>query len=284
MALLLETITPEARILSEEVDERTGDRTLRIAVKWQHCGIVNGNRRRYSAAIMKREIERLSPLIRQGRIMGCSFHPDNEAEVNDVSHLWESIEMNSAGICTGVVKVLPTAKGKDVQVIARAGGFLGMSSRGTGTVTPKEETINGKVEKFEEVNEDFHLKSPGDFVLSPSVVGAGVLKVMEAQINEPQAPTLEQFSSDLAPRLDEAVVRRRLEGQFREAILAGWQGDFDSFRRMKEEAVETKITEGEPCGPDGELFMTPEQEKLFREAIESGFLGTPEELFAMKEN
>jgi len=223
--LLLEMVSPEMRILSEEVDERTGDRTLRVAVKWQEAGIINGNRRRYSKPILQREITRLEPMIREGRVMGCSFHPDNEAEVNDVSHLWESIRMEPNGVCTGVVKVLPTSKGKDVQTIIKAGGHIGMSSRGHGTVTPKEETIDGKVIRFEDVNEDFQLRVPGDFVLSPSVLGAGVVKVMEAQAGIAGEPKLEDFSSDLN-RLSEAAIHSR----FAEAQRSGYKGGLEDYK------------------------------------------------------
>jgi hypothetical protein len=182
--LLLEVVSPDYRILKEEVNEKTGKKTMWVEVKWQHVDKINGNRRRYPKAVMQREMDRLKPEMDKGAVYGASYHPEGDAEVDDVSHLWESTSMDPNGQCLGVVKVIPTARGENVQVILDNGGYIGMSSRGYGTTTIKEEEIDGKKVKFEEINEDFRLKSPGDFVLSPSVEGAGVIRMLESRIKD----------------------------------------------------------------------------------------------------
>jgi len=181
---LLEFSAPKCKILEEVVDENSKERVMRVEVKWQHAGIINGNRRRYSKEILAREIARLTPMIEAGSVMGASYHPQNDAEVDDVSHIWESVKMAEDGECTGVVKVLPTERGRNAQAIIKYGGHIGMSSRGFGTTTRKEEVVDGKKVMIDEINPDFQLKSPGDFVLTPSVPDAGVRRMLESRLND----------------------------------------------------------------------------------------------------
>lgn len=233
MKLLLEMTAPEVKVLSEEIDEKTGDKTLRVQVKWQEADRINGNGRRYPRAILQREITRLAPEIKRGAVFACGYHPKDEAEVADVAALWESVEMKSDGQCLGIVKILPTSRGRDAQVIIHAGGHIGMSSRGYGTVTPKEEedVHTGKKVRFDEVNPDYRLKSPGDFVLNPSVVDSGVVGMFEARFKDEKVeePKLESFSSDIVGRLDEAEQRKRAYKFYLEAKSSGWSGDFEEY-------------------------------------------------------
>lgn len=183
--LLLEVSAPDVRVLEEIKDPSTGESALRVAVKWQHAGVINGNGRRYRKEILQREIERLRPMMEKGMIFGATYHPQQgDAAVDDVSHIWESATIEPDGACVGVIKVLPTARGKNAQAIIRHGGRIGMSSRGYGTVTVKEETVDGKEVKVEEVNDDFVLKSFGDLVLTPSVPDAGTLSILEAHFEK----------------------------------------------------------------------------------------------------
>ncbi len=233
---LLEVIEPKCRVLTEEVDEKTNERVLRVAVKWQHSDIINGNRRRYPKAILQREIDRLTPLIKEGKVSGASFHPEKMGELDDISHLWESIKMEQDGSCTGVVKVIPTARGKNAQAIIKAGGHIGMSSRGTGTITQKEEVVDGKRVKVDEINSDYVLLSPGDFVLSPSVPGAGTVRLMESKLDEREGTVtladLERFGlvEDGQAKIEEDILKQR----FQFACTAGFKGSFGDYKKLME--------------------------------------------------
>jgi len=176
---LLEFTAPQAKILDEAIDEKTGDRTMRVEVKWQHAGVINGNGRRYPREVMNREIERLQPMITEGRVFGASYHPKGDAEVRDISHIWESISMDTDGSCVGIVKVLPTNEGRNAQVIIKNGGRIGLSSRGYGSTTKKEEIVAGRRVVVDEINPDYTIKSPGDFVLTPSVPDASTRQILE---------------------------------------------------------------------------------------------------------
>jgi hypothetical protein len=179
----LEFIMTEAKILDETVvDEKTGDKVLRAEVKWQQAAKINVNNRRYRRTILEREIEKLLPSVKAKEVYGCSYHPkDGIGDTHEVTHLWENIWMNDDGECLGVVKVLPTHRGKDIQVIMHH-GRIGMSSRGVGTTTMTTDMVENEKKTFEDVNDDFRLKVPGDFVLYPSVPDAGVRQLMESRL------------------------------------------------------------------------------------------------------
>jgi len=184
---LLEIDSVRCKILEDKIDEKTGLSTITAEVKWQAADLINANKRLYSRAILEREIARLSPKVAEGEIFGAAFHPEKAAEIPDVSHVWRSIAMESTGECTGIVEVLPTSRGKDVQIVMRA-GKIGLSSRGSGTFSTKERKLDdGSIEKYDEINEDYHLASPGDFVLTPSVSGAGIKRIIEARYEEADA-------------------------------------------------------------------------------------------------
>lgn len=181
--VLFENSIVEAKIKEEIIDEKTKERTITAEVKWQMADSINHNGRRYKKSLLQREIDRLLPSVREGKVWGASYHPQGEAEIDDVSHVWTDIYMESNGSCCGLVKILPTERGKNLMTVIKH-GKVGLSSRGTGTVTKKTEMIKGRETTFDDVNEDYKMISPGDFVLSPSVPDAEILATMEKKIEE----------------------------------------------------------------------------------------------------
>lgn len=182
IAALCEPNLVECEILGEEIlDEKKQESVLKVKVKFQHAGILNKNNRRYRQEILAREIERIQPDLKAGKVFGAAYHPKSgEAEVPDVAMIWRSAKIEKDGSCVGKVDILPTHFGKDAQIIIKAGGSIGISSRGFGTTTRKTE--GGKT--FSDVNDDFFLKTPGDIVLSPSVEDAGLTEQMESHFNK----------------------------------------------------------------------------------------------------
>ena len=173
------SVRPE--ILKETIDEKTNDRTMRVRIKWQHGDIVNKNGRLYTKEILQREMDRLAEGVTEGAVFGASYHPVGaDAEVNDVSHIWNKLWMEEDGSCMGEATILPTTNGKDAQIIIKHGGRIGISSRGTGTVTKRQK--DGK--SIEQVNDDYHMLSPGDMVLAPSVPGANIRAMIEKTLTE----------------------------------------------------------------------------------------------------
>ena len=177
---------PKIKILEEiKIDEKTENPELRVQLKWQQADVININKRRYRKSLLEKVIENVQPLLKQGKVTGAGYHPvDGIGNVSDITHIWEQAEMLDSGECVGVAKILSTSNGKEIQTLIKAGVSLGVSSRGFGTVSEKTETIDGKETTFYDVNDDYQLRSLGDFVVAPSVHGAGVRKIIEEQLNK----------------------------------------------------------------------------------------------------
>lgn len=167
------------RILGEQIlnEKKPDEVALKVELKWQMADKINNNNRRYRREILQREIERIQPDLAEGKVIGCGYHPKEglDASLPEVVMIYDSLKMKDDGSCIAGARLLPTSLGKDAQTVIRAGGSLGISSRAYGTVTKKTEA--GKT--FNDVNDDFFLKSPGDIVLSPSVPDALIMKVLE---------------------------------------------------------------------------------------------------------
>ncbi len=175
---LLELNFVEVTDIHEETINEAGDVALNVKMKWQQGGIVNINKRRYRTELFQNEVERLSPMCEKGQVYGGAYHPEKgkDLEIPSAAVIWKKLWVEEDGSCVGDATILPTRVGKDAQVIIQAGGRIGISSRGFGTVTQKTEKIDGKMETFSDVNDDFKLKTPGDLVLTPSVADTGPIQ------------------------------------------------------------------------------------------------------------
>lgn len=154
----------------------------------------NGNGRIYPKAILQREAQKFKDTyIKQGNPFGELDHPESPiVSVKNVSHAivdlwWEGNNL------MGRVEVLNTPFGNIVKEILKAGYVIGISSRGTGSLTE----MNGR----SYVNDDFDLVT-WDFVSNPSVPGAFHKQV---NLNEGLQPQVDRF----------ATVNRILDGILR---------------------------------------------------------------------
>jgi len=269
MPVKLEYLTTDVTIIEETViDEKTGDKVMVVEAKWQQADIVNINKRKYPKALLQREIDRLAPRVLEGSVYGASYHPrGGDAEVDDVSHIWVKSWMEKDGTCVGHAKILPTARGKNAQVLIKHGGRIGVSSRGHGTVTSKTETIKGENISFDEVNDDFRLKSFGDFVLTPSVPGAGVRRLIESQIDEiddsdfnykdekqmnianveelqKAFPELVQSVKDEAAKAGETVAKEGLAEEIKKQVAEALEAKKEEWKtEMNIDGITAEITE-----------------------------------------
>lgn len=126
------------------------------------------NRRTYPKAVLAKAIRELQTQLAKGAVFGSSAHRSH-LELDDVSHIIQKLEMEG-NLAIAEVKVLPTSKGKNLQVILRH-GRLGVSARGAGTV---------KAEGDREVVLDDYQILGVDFCTSPaSGMLAGKENIME---------------------------------------------------------------------------------------------------------
>ena len=212
----------------------TGDRVMRVLMKFQDTKI-NSNGRSYSAALLRREVERLKPLCKEGKVLGAAFHPDREHQVPDTALLWEDIEIKENGECFGTAKILPTSVGRDAQVIVRNGGHIGVSSRGRGTMTEVEEEVDGVKRKFFRVNDDYKMAVPGDLVITPSVPDAGLLKVLESRRNRADGSIVEDVKGD------NNVDKFKNVDEFKEAYPEMFKGIVETTTVAVEATIAEKV-------------------------------------------
>ena len=140
----------------------------------QRAGAPNQNERVYSRPILEREATKYGQLIKERRALGELDHPDSSViNLKNVSHNIREIHWDGDDLI-GTVEILPTPSGNILKELLKAGILLGISSRGMGSVQPRNE---GGVE----VGNDFELIG-WDFVSNPSTHGAFMTPVNESKI------------------------------------------------------------------------------------------------------
>lgn len=127
----------------------------------QRAGAKNQNGRVYKKSILEREVNRfLEEFVKNGNAFGELDHPESSiVSLKNASHVikdlwWEGNDL------LGKVELLNTPSGNIVKEIVKAGYTVGISSRGTGSVT---QTNEGTLE----VQTDFEICT-WDFVSNPS--------------------------------------------------------------------------------------------------------------------
>ncbi len=124
-------------IETDEVKLRTittdGD-SIRLRVPVLQSGIKNSNRRTYSFEVIKQAIADLKGRLSKRTTYGSTSH-ERDLEVDKVSHIVEDVELDEkTGTAHAVIRILPTAKGRNLSAIIRGGGAVGVSARGAGEV------------------------------------------------------------------------------------------------------------------------------------------------------
>ena len=133
----------------------------------QRCGVPNGNGRIYTEGVLKREIDLYQKLVEESRALGELDHPEsNIVNLANVSHKMTEVWMEDNDVY-GKLQVLDTPSGKILRALVEGGCKIGISSRGTGTLS---EAPRGSI-----VNEDFQLIC-FDMVSEPSTSGAFMMK------------------------------------------------------------------------------------------------------------
>ena len=133
----------------------------------QMCETLNGNGRVYTRPVLEREVKKYQQLVEQNRALGELDHPDKvEVSLEKVSHKVNEIWMDGNKVM-GKIQVLETPAGKTLRALVEGGCSIGISSRGTGSVTER----NGK----SIVQEDFELVC-FDVVSEPSTPSAFMMR------------------------------------------------------------------------------------------------------------
>jgi len=129
----------------------------------QRANAKNGNGRVYPGAILEREVQNYTKIVKERRALGELDHPDESViNLRNASHLVTEVWWQEDAVM-GKIQVLNTPSGQVLKELVNAGVKLGISSRGMGSVTESNgDTI---------VEDDFQLIC-FDMVSEPSTTGA----------------------------------------------------------------------------------------------------------------
>ena len=167
------------KLISEEiqnaeylVEETNGKKNYKIKGVFIQSDIKNRNGRIYENDILSKEVDRYSKeFIDKKRAFGELGHPDGPTvNLERVSHMITSLKSEGKNFI-GEAKIMDTPYGKIVKGLIDEGAQLGVSSRGMGSLVPK----NGS----NYVGKDFYLATAADIVADPSAPDAFVEGIME---------------------------------------------------------------------------------------------------------
>ena len=162
MNTLLTNVSPFKGLLTE-AEDRPG--VFEVTGIMQRAGAENQNGRVYKREILEREVQKyIENFVKVGNAYGELDHPESPiVSLKNASHIVKDLWWEGDNLM-GKVELLDTPSGNIVRNIIRAGHTVGISSRGTGSVS---QTNEGTLL----VQPDFELVG-WDFVSNPSTQGA----------------------------------------------------------------------------------------------------------------
>ena len=162
MKNLIVNVTPFRAILAES---KTRPGVFEVSGIMQRAGAKNQNGRVYDKLILEREVKNyVENFVKIGNAYGELDHPESAVvSLKNASHVVKELWWQGDDLM-GKVELLNTPSGNIVKEIIKGGHTIGISSRGTGSVS---QTNEGTLQ----VQPDFELVS-WDFVSNPSTQGA----------------------------------------------------------------------------------------------------------------
>ena len=171
MKLISEHIE-DVEYITEEKDN--GEKTYKIKGVFMQSEVKNRNGRVYPFPVLEKEVNRYNKqYVNENRAFGELGHPDGPTvNLERASHMITSLKPEGKNFI-GEAKILKTPMGRIVENLMDAGGKLGVSSRGMGSLDQK----NGA----NYVRDDFYLATAADIVADPSAPNAFVEGIMEGK-------------------------------------------------------------------------------------------------------
>jgi hypothetical protein len=162
MSNLLVNVTPFKAVL---VESKTKPGIFEVTGVMQRAGAKNQNGRIYKREILEEEVNNyIENFVKVGNAYGELDHPESAiVSLKNASHVVKELWWDGDDLM-GRVELLNTPAGNIVKEIVKGGHTIGISSRGTGSVT---QTNEGTLM----VQPDFELVC-WDFVSNPSTQGA----------------------------------------------------------------------------------------------------------------
>jgi len=159
---LLVNVTPFKAVLTES---KLKPGVFEVTGIMQRAGAKNQNGRIYKREILEQEVQNyIENFVKVGNAYGELDHPESAiVSLKNASHIVRELWWVGDDLM-GTIEILNTPSGNIAKAIVEGGHTLGISSRGTGSVT---QTNEGTLM----VQDDFQLVC-WDFVSNPSTDGA----------------------------------------------------------------------------------------------------------------
>ncbi len=208
------------RIIAEVGDEENPLPEGVLLRAWGLLGevdAVNQNGRIYPSKMMRKKVRETRSMVNERGMFALADHPSWSepwnGSVSKIAGIVQSQQiggdhpetgetLEDTGIY-GYIDVIESSKGRDVAAVIRAGGRIGISQRGYGTVAEDEYTLPDGTKVVARIVQDDYTLEGWDFVLGPSVKRAGVDSYRESKEGE---MTLEELK-ERYPDVYEAVLQ-----------------------------------------------------------------------------
>lgn len=203
--LLIDTVS--MRLMLEE----SADGTNKLVAKGEFARgeVPTANKRIYPTKLWLREVSRLKESMKARKVYGELDHPeDGKTKLGRSSHIISDMVVTEDGIVIGKAEIMETDAGKNLKAILDAGGAVGISSRGFGSVKMHEDGMHNVVQ------EDYKLLT-FDFVADPAqetaypAFGGGAAAKKESVMSEDNANVIENVPTPAQP---EAAAQPLQEG------------------------------------------------------------------------
>jgi len=183
-------------------EKENGKKDYKIKGIFMQADIKNRNGRVYPMDVLDKEVKRYNEeYVGKKRAFGELGHPEGPTvNLDKVSHMITKLEPNGKNII-GEAKIMDTPNGRIVKTLMDEGATLGVSSRGMGSLEPK----NGA----NYVKKDFYLATAADIVADPSAPNAFVEGIMEGkEWVWDNGSLIESELQRMKRRIDERVRKR----------------------------------------------------------------------------
>jgi len=242
---ITEVEIPKGKELLEDVyfgefalmEDADGKKKPYLKGKFGQADIPTANKRVYPRKVMESQFRRIEEAMNNRQMYGELDHPgDGKTKAARVSHLIYGLSMQEDGQFDGVCEIIPgTINGDQALAILRAGGRLGISSRGFGTTVPDHKGNHI-------VQEDYHLVA-FDMVVDPANAGAFPDYVVEdKEVLEMDLATLKKDHSDLVEAL-EGEIKEKIETEARTHARDALREEFEDKLQTSADEVRSEVEE-----------------------------------------
>jgi len=249
-ACLLEDLQHTCKLVLDEEQKKSGRYVVRgiFAV----CDVVTGNNRIYPAYIMDKAIAEILPSVKERKVFGHLDHPQDAAtKLSLASHIITDLRIEEQGgrkVILGEAEILDNEHGRQLLSIIKAGGQVGVSSRGVGSVEKDDKGVDV-------VQEDFKLKS-FDFVAEPANYEAYPQFFMESKNkilgdSDMEKMTLAEFKQKFPAAYNEIMQEcDKWKEAIKESIERKLKNDILYTLAKERKILESKVKEEQKLNSD----------------------------------